>query len=176
MPASNLTCPLPSNFNPLSPNGFRFSISKIPEITFYCQEVNLPGITLESIDVLSPLTMNPFAGDLITYDELTVQFLVDAEMVNYQAVYNWLTGLGFPNGYEQYINFTNSQQAQSKGTIDYSDGTLQILTSNNQVAKTVQFIDLIPVSLGSMTFTSTATDVTYIVGVAGFKFDRYNFV
>jgi len=44
--ANILSCPIPSNINPLSPNGFLFNILKLPNLSFFCQSVNLPGITL----------------------------------------------------------------------------------------------------------------------------------
>jgi hypothetical protein len=29
-------------------------------------------------------------------------------MANYQAIYNWIVALGFPESYDQYITFTGN--------------------------------------------------------------------
>lgn len=172
----NLTCPLPSNINPLSSNGFNFSIEKIPEVSFFCQEVNLPGISLPSVDINTPLSIIPIAGDVVNFDELVVQFLVDESMSNYKALYNWLIGLGFPANNIQYSDFIAAQRDGYRLTKEYSDATLQILGSNNQAVQIVKFIDIVPITLQGMTFQSTSTDVQYIAGSATFKFNRYEFV
>jgi hypothetical protein len=144
--ASTITCPVPTNINPLSPNGFLFNIQKLPKISFFCQSVNLPGITLGAPEFGNPFNIAPIPGETLTYDQLTVQFLVDENMENYQSIYNWIVALGFPESYDQYITFTGNDTANySELAKNYSDATLQILTANNATAKTVQFIDLFPI-------------------------------
>jgi len=173
----NLTCPLPANINPLSPNGFNFSISKLPEVSFFCQEVNLPGISTQTAEMNTPFSLLPFAGDIITYEDLQVQFLVDENMLNYTAIYNWLIGLGFPEDNKQFSDFTNNAiGGYSRTDREFSDATLQILGSNNQPVKSIHFIDILPINLSTLTFQSTNTDVNYLVGSATFKISRYNFI
>jgi hypothetical protein len=175
--ANTISCPIPSNINPLSPNGFLFNIQKLPELSFFCQQVNLPGITLGSPEFGNPFQTQPIPGETLTYDQLTVQFLVDESMTNYQAIYNWIVALGFPNDYEQYTTFVNDDDrgAISELARNYSDATLQILGGNNQTVKTVQFIDLFPIAIDSLLFQGTNTDVNYLVGSATFRYGYYKF-
>lgn len=175
---STITCPLPSNITPLSPNGFLFSIQKLPELNFFAQSVNLPGITLGSPEFGNPFQVQPIPGETLTYDQLNVQFLIDANMGNYQAIYNWIVALGFPNNYEQYTTFIDAEQrgAISELAANYSDATLQILGGNNQTVKTVQFVDLFPVALDSLQFSGTNTDVQYLIGNATFRYGYYKFL
>lgn len=175
--AITTTCPFPTNINPLSSNGFNFSISKLPEVSFFCQEVTLPGITLPTFDMNTPLSALPFSGEILTFDDLNIQFIVDQNMTNYIAVYNWMIGLGFPEYNNQFADFINSQDTgYSRTNKEYSDATLQILGSNNLPVKTVKFIDILPVTLSSLNFLSTNNDVTYLVGNATFKISRYEFI
>lgn len=178
MATSTITCPFPSNINPLSPNGFMFSIQKLPKLNFFAQSVNLPGITLGAPEFGNPFQVQPVPGESLTYDQLTVQFLVDEEMLNYQSIYNWIIALGFPNSYDQYTNFIDedSRGAISELAANYSDATLQILAGNNQVVQTVQFIDLFPVALDSLQFSGANTDVQYLIGNATFRYGFYKFV
>ncbi len=175
--ATTLSCPIPANINPLSPNGFLFSIQKLPSLSFFCQSVNLPGITLGAPEFGNPFNVAPIPGETLTYDQLQVQFLVDEQMANYQAIYNWIVALGFPESYEQYVAFvdgdTNNYGELAK---NYSDATLQILAGNNQVVKSVQFLDMFPVSLDSLQFAGTNTDVQYLIGNATFRYGYYKFL
>jgi hypothetical protein len=175
---TTITCPIPSNINPLSPNGFMFSIQKLPELNFFAQSVNLPGITLGAPEYGNPFQVQPIPGESLTYDQLTVQFLIDETMTNYQAIYNWIVALGFPNDYEQYTTFVSEDNRgiTSELATNYSDATLQILSGNNQIVKTVQFVDLFPIALDSLQFAGTNTDVQYLIGNATFRYGYYKFL
>jgi hypothetical protein len=175
---NNLSCPIPSNINPLSPNGFMFTIQKLPELNFFCQQVNLPGVLLGEPEFANPLSRQPIPGETLTYDQLQVQFLIDEQMINYKSIYNWLLALGFPTGYDDYINFLNEDDrlVTTELAKNYSDASLHILGSNNTVIQTVQFTDVFPVSIDTLTFQSTNQDVNYLIGNATFRYGFYKFV
>lgn len=176
--ATTLTCPIPQNINPLSPNGFLFSVQKLPSVNFFCQQVNLPGITLGAPEFGNPFQLQPIPGESLTYDTLTVQFLVDETMENYRAIYNWIVALGFPNAYEQYTTFINQDERGLTAELakNYSDGTLIILGSNNAPVSTIQFVDMFPASIDSLMFQSTNQDVQYLVGNVTFRYGYYKFI
>ena len=178
MTIKTLSCPIPSNINPLSPNGFMFSINKLPELSYFCQVVNLPGLTLGSPDMATPFVNQPIPGEMLSFETLNVQFLIDEEMENYKAIHNWLIALGFPEDYQQYIDglAVNKTQSLSELAKNYSDGSLTILGSNNRQVQTVAFADIFPISIETITFQSTNTDVMYLVGSATFKYAYYKFV
>lgn len=172
------TCPTPPNLNPLSPVGFQFNIQKIPDITYFAQEVNIPGIILGEPEFGTPFARVPLPGETLTYEPLVVQFLVDEDMKNYKAVYNWIVALGFPESHEQYLNL---REDDNRGLLrelatNYSDATLSILNNNNRISQTISFIDMFPTSIDSIQFTSTQADIQYVVGRAQFRFSYYNFL
>jgi hypothetical protein len=173
-----LSCPLPSNINPLSPNGFNFTIQKIPSVNFFCQQVNLPGLTFGDPSFATPFASVPIPGDHITYDNLSVNFLVDENMENYRAIWNWIVALGFPQSYDQYITFINASQPSVLNELakNYSDGMLEILGSSNTAVATIEFVDMFPVALDTILFQSTNQDVPYIVGQATFRYSYYKFI
>jgi len=173
-----LSCPLPQNINPLSPNGFNFTVLKLPSITFFCQQANLPGLTFGEPAFANPFASVPLPGDHITYDTLNVNFLIDETMTNYKAIWNWIIALGFPQSYDQYVSFVNSDQSGVLNELakNYSDATLEILGSSNKAVATVQFVDVFPVSLDSIMFQSTNQDVPYLVGTATFRYSYYKFI
>lgn len=172
-----LSCPVPNNINPLSPNGFIFSIQKILEVTYFCQNVNLPSISLGEAVVSNPFRDYPLPGDKIDFGDLQIQFLVDSEMSNFKAIFNWMNGLGFPENYEQYSNQTTTTAAGiARSFPTLSDATLIILNSANVPIQTVQFFECYPSSLESLSFTSVTQDVNYLVGSASFRYSHYKFL
>lgn len=124
------------------------------------------------------MVINYIAGDMLEYSPLTVQFLVDQKMENYRAIHNWLTGLGFPEDHSQYSEMLEKSVVQSKSSLarSFSDGTLGILDNTGSTIQTIQFVDLFPESLESLTFTSTSQDVQYLVGSATFRYSYYKFI
>ena len=114
---------IPSNLNPLSPNGFQFSITKLPDITFHCQQVNLPGINLGEPAFSTPFSTQPVPGDTLQYEPLNLQFMVDENMANYKILYNWIVALGFPESYDQYIAH-NSLDTTAYGELAKSSSLL----------------------------------------------------
>jgi hypothetical protein len=174
---NTITCPLPGNITPMSPNGFNFTITKLPDLSFFCQQVTLPALSIGAPEQSTPFSTTPIPGEIATFDQLQVQFLVDSEMKNYKAIHNWLVALSFPQNYEQYTNFTASDTNQySELAKNYSDGSLSMLDGTNNIAATVQFVDLFPLSLEGLTFQSTNTDVQYLVGNATFRYTYYKFL
>lgn len=173
MPTSD--CLYPSNLNPLSPNGFNFSITKLPDVSFFCQRVIIPSISLASIDRPTPFVNTPIPGEIMTFSELSLQFLIDDRMLNYKTIYNWMVALGYPEDNKQYSNFVNGQNATvySELARNYSDATVTVLDAQNNPTNAFKFYDLFPISLDPIQFEATAMDVNYVIGSATFKYSYF---
>lgn len=165
----------PNNLNPLSPNGFNFSITKLPEVSFFCQRVTIPSITLPSIDRPTPFVNTPIPGEIMAFSELTVQFLIDDKMKNYKSIFNWMIALGYPESNAQYSNYMNTQQGTvySELAKNYSDATVSVLDAQNNGTNSFKFYDIFPVSLDPIQFEATAMDVNYVIGSATFKYSYF---
>lgn len=170
------TCPFPENINYLSPNGFLLSIKKLPELSYFSQTVDLPDVSIANTQMNSPLSAFTLPGDQIEWNPLNIQFLVDEEMKNYQAIFNWIVGLGFPEDHDQFQELLDRYPDYTVNSKSSSDGFLQILSSNNVAVKTFMFTDLIPISLGTLQFNTMNTDVPYLVGNVSFKYTNFNIV
>ena len=157
-----MSCSFPNqidNRNFLSPVGFKFSLAKEPKVAFMCNSARIPEITLGVAKQPTYLKMIDVPGEILTYGDLTLKFLVDENMENYMAIHNWLTGLGFPETAEQYKNLTTDDQGIRDSKEAFSDGSLSILNSNYRSIAIVIFRDLFPVSLSSLEFDATPADV-----------------
>ena len=165
----------PNNLNPLSPNGFNFSITKLPNVSFFCQRVLIPSISLASIDRPTPFISTPIPGEIMNFSELNIQFLIDDQMDNYKAIYNWIVALAFPEDHEQYSKYINAQGATvySELARNYSDATVSVLDAQNNATNAFKFYDLFPTSLDPIQLESTAMDVNYVIGSATFKYSYF---
>ena len=171
-----LTCPSPSNINPLNPNGFLFSVTKLPELTFFVQDVELPSLTIGTIIQSSSVHDIKIPGETADYGSLTVSFLVDEQFANYKAIYAWMIGLTYPETHAIYTDFLasnkneNSYSELAKG---YSDATLTILDSSNNPIQSITFVDAYPTSLSSLPFSSQNSDAQYLRATATFEYTYY---
>ena len=162
------------NRNFLSPVGFKFTLSKEPKAAFFCNSAKIPEITLGTELQPTYLKDLDIPGNKILYQDLSIRFLVDENMQNYMSIHNWITGLGFPETTQQYKDLTTNDEGLRDPKEAFSDGSLYILNSNYNTTAVVKFKDLFPISLSSLEFNSTATDVQYFTAEAYFKYTVYN--
>ena len=124
----------------------------------------------------------PVPGDKVLYEDLTVSFLVDEKMENYLAIYKWITGLGYPESFGQYKqlkkdDFRNDNvrdQQSDPRFFEFSDATLQILSSNYKPSVLVNFKDAFPISLSTLEFNSAERDYTYFTAQTTFKYTIFD--
>lgn len=162
------------NRNFLSPVGFKFILSKEPKVAFFCNLASIPQITLGTETQPTYLKNIDVPGDIITYNDLVLRFLVDEDLQNYMAIHNWITGLGFPETTNQYRELTTNQDEIRDPKLAFSDGSLYILNNNYNTNAIVKFKDLFPISLSSLEFDSTKTDIEYFTAEVTFKYTIYN--
>ena len=194
MTTSNVIDRTPSKFDYASPIQFRFKMTKLPNVEFFVQTANIPGISLGSTTFETPLKSIAGVGDKISYQSLDVSFLVDENLNNYKEIHDWITGLGFPQDHKQFNTLlatgsdrfsgstastaatgTSTPQPLSEGGI-YSDATLTVLNSKNIAKTEIRFQNVFPVSLGGLSYDIKANDVDYLTVQASFNYMYYDIV
>ena len=163
------------NRNFLAPTGFKFSLKRSPAVAFFCNQANIPSLDLGTAVQPTYLKDIDVPGDKVQFGDLTIRFLVDEDLMNYMEIQNWIRGLGYPETLQEFNRLDNEPIASVKTEGDniYSDGTLQILSSNLVARFNVNFKDLFPVSLSTITFDATDTDIDYFTAEATFKYTIY---
>ena len=164
------------NRNFLSPTGFKFGLKRSPGVAFFCNQANIPSLDLGVAEQPSYLKDIPLPGDKMQFGDLNLRFLVDEDLVNFMEIQNWMRGLGFPESLAEFNDLKNEAilGPMGKSTEDvYSDGTLQILSSNLIPKFQVVFNDLFPYSLSTVTFDATDTDIEYFTADVSFKYTIY---
>jgi len=166
------------NRNFLAPTGFKFSLKRSPGVAFFCNQANIPSLDLGIATQPSYLKDIDVPGDKIQFGDLTLRFLVDEDLVNYMEIQNWIRGLGYPETLQEFDELEKEAVLPSNygrvGDNIYSDGTLQILSSNLVAKFNVNFKDMFPYSLSTITFDATDTDIEYFTADVSFKYTIYN--
>jgi hypothetical protein len=185
----------PTKLDYASPTQFKFSIIKLPKVEYFCTAVNIPGITLGgTMSQPSPLKDIPIPGEKLTYEPLSMTFLVDENLENFQEIHGWLVGLGFPRDHNEFRDLVSSGNdrfpaknqsisneigkvkygaANTGGT--YSDATLTILTSKNNSQLEVRFRNMFPTGLTGLSYNQQAADVDYLTATVSFEYEIYDF-
>ena len=167
-----------TNRNFLSPIGFKFALKRSPAVAFFCNEANIPSMDLGVAEQPTYLKNIPVPGDKIQFGDLSLRFLVDEDLKNFMEIQNWIRGLGFPESLKEFVDLENEAEMASNfgnnaGHDIYSDGTLQVLSSNLVPKFQVVFSDLFPYSLSTVTFDATDTDIEYFTAEVSFKYTIY---
>jgi len=166
----NLTNTQPSNLNQLSVVGFEVNIARLPNVEFFCQRVNIPGVILGETAESNPFMNTPLEGDTLTFESLTISYILDEDIQNYIEIYNWLTAIGFPKSYDQFASLKRTENFPQNTDSLYSDINIMLLTNKNNPNYQVTFHDIFPTSLSSLNFDATATTLEPMVVDATFNF------
>ncbi len=182
-----------------SPTQFRFMIHQLPKVEFFTTAANIPSISLGELVIPTPYKSIPILGDNLTFDNLSISFIVDEELQNYRTIHDWMIGIGFPKSRQQFIDFrssgSNTPQAgaggdKSSGRMPdvgdiglsvadkafYTDATLTILSNKNNPVVEVRFSDLFPVALSGLDYNQNVTDVEYLTATIDFRYKLYEMV
>ena len=180
----------PSKLDYTSPTQFRFLINQLPKVEYFTVAANIPGITLGDIELATPLKNIPLMGDKLTYEDLTITFIVDENLENYIEMHTWLTAIGFPKDRKQFAEFrsatsnvSTNTRGESKDIGDvkastperamYSDAIMTILTNKNNPVVECRFADVFPTSLSGLSYNQNITDVDYLTAEVSFKYQIY---
>ena len=181
----------PDQLDYASPTQFRFGVHQLPKVEFFTVGANLPGISAGVTTQATPFKDIPLMGEKLTYENLSISFIVDEYLENYISLHNWMIGIGFPEKREQFRTYrdvtSNTPAGGGTPTVDrigkatadralYSDAFLQILSNKNNPIVEVNFQNAFPVSLSALDFSQAATDVEYMVATAEFAYQIYEII
>ena len=183
----------PDKLDYLSPTQFKFNIHQLPKVEFFTTAANVPAISLGDAVMSTPYKEIPMMGDTLSYENLSITFIVDEYLENYISLHEWMTAIGFPKSRTQFSEFrsaTARTPIPTHGVSDdigdeqlptpvrgmFGDAILTLLTNKNNPVVEVRFQDIYPVALGALDMTQVATDVEYISVTADFTYKIYEIV
>jgi len=167
----------PENTGYLQPSKFLLTFDRIPNCQYFCQSVNIPGISLGQAIMSSPMLDIYAPGNKLTYNQLNVNFPVDAAVVSWKEIHEWFRSIASPEGFSERNRLSDQQtKFNSKKPKYYSDATLTVLSALNNPIVRIQFINAFPVSLSDIQFDTRMGAEDIITCDATFVYDYFNFV
>ena len=162
------------NRNFLSPTGFKFTLARYPKVSFFCNSCKIPEIILGVETQANYLNDIPQPSGKMTFGNLELKFLVDEDLENYMIIHNWITAFGGSGSLAEYGTLITNENGTKDPLKGFSDGSLYVLNSNYGSTAIVKFKDLFPISLSSLDFDSTVTDIQYFTANVTFKYTIYD--
>ena len=162
--STNIISRQPSNTNYIQNTGFFFGIQRLPNVQYFCQEANLPGLNFDAIkqptrfiDVKHPATK-------ATFESLEITFIVDEDLENWREVHNWMRSMVNIEDANDYIDPQDH----------YSDATLILLNSAMRENVRVKFKNCFPTSLTGLRFLTTPAETEPQTATVILAFDTYD--
>ena len=180
----------PDKLDYASPTQFSFGIHQLPKVQFFSTAATIPAIALSDVLVPTPFKSIPMMGDQLTYDNLSITYIVDEHLENFLSIHEWMTAIGFPKNRTQFSEFrantSNTPTTRLGKTTEigevtettsinalFSDATLTVLSNKNNPIVNVFFRDLYPIAMSALEYNQGATDVEYLTATVDFAYQIY---
>jgi hypothetical protein len=158
----------PTNKSFLSNNKFEFVIDRLPHVQFLIQTINVPTISLGTVTTQTPFAPLQKPGNILTFEQITVTYIIDEDMKSWFEIYDWLNGLASTEDFPKSV-FKDSPGSHENYT---SNGSLIIKTNSNNPNVKLRFYDLFPTDLTGFQLSSTEAH-DFIVSTVTFNYTKY---
>jgi hypothetical protein len=168
---------IPENTNPIQPTKFLLTFDRIGAVTYFCQTVRLPGVSMGQAPFNTPLLDIQSPGNKLSFNPFSVDFIVDEEMIGWRQIYEWFNSMASPKGLEHRKALSELQNEYKKSKLlSYSDATLTIVSALNNPIVRIQFYNVFPTSLSDINFDTTQSADNIITSEVSFVYDYFEFL
>ena len=161
----------PVNTNLLQPTKFLLTFNRLKTVTYFCQAVEIPSITLGEVDRPTPFLDMYSPGTKLTYSPLDITFLVNEDLSSWRNLYDWFTSIADPDGFE---GRDHSPELQTNKKL--SDATLTILNNLNNPVLKIEFTNCYPLSMSGIQLDSTQSADTILTCDATFRYQSFKYL
>jgi hypothetical protein len=161
----------PENTNFLQPTKYLLTFDRIRTTQYFCQTVNLPGVSLGEVNRATPFLDMYSPGTKLTYEPLQIEFILDEKLQGWKNLYDWFLTMADPDGFEKR---DGSRELQTNK--HFSDATLSILSGLNNPLIRIQYTNLFPLSISDIRFDSTQSADTIMTATASFRYQSYKYL
>lgn len=153
--------------NYFSPLEFVVSVKRLPNVEFFTQRTQIPGVSATPIEKPTPFNALFETPDRLRYDNLNFSFIIDEKMNNYIEIHNWIKGITFPQNFDQFKTINESKEGR------ISDISVVILNSSKNPSISITYKNCFPIALSEITLDTTSPDLTYPEATVTFQYDYY---
>jgi len=164
----------PSNTNFLQPSKFILAFNRLPTVQYFCQEANIPGVSVGGTEFNTPFTDVPIAGSKISYGDFTVSFIVDEQIQSWSELYKWFLAIAAPTSLQDRTRYNQEQNQYTAKASYYSDATLTVMSALNNPLVRINFHRMYPVNISDIKFDTQQSADTIITASATFKYEYFD--
>lgn len=165
------------NTDLLQSSKFILSFPRIQLTQFFCQAVNIPGVSVQNTLQPTPFSDLNIPGDKINFDIFSMEFLVDEELQSWLQVHDWIRGISFPKEFTEYKDLKNSTKFSIASQFpQYADADLIVQSATNQSKIKFHFVDMFPISVSGVNLDIRVGSERVLTATATFKYKRFDVV
>ena len=158
---------LPQNTSFLQSTKYTFVVPNLPFARYFCQSINIPGVTTSEIEVPTPFSNTYRHPTKMTFESFNITFLIDEDIKVWEETYKWIVSLTRPESYNQYIKNRDNDASP------YQDGVLTVNTNANLPNFRIKFKNVFPVSLSGIQFSTIDSADTTPTADLTFRYDLF---
>jgi len=154
----------PDNKNLMLTTRFKMEIKRLPNLTYFCQAVTLPGIGLTETIQATPFNPVIHSGGPVIQEKLNLTFLVDEGFKTWRELRNWILNCG---DYTDFLEYKIPSE-------HLSDEVTVFLLSNNNIPRfKFTFLGTFPVALGGLILDSSNPEAQRLICTASFTYTSF---
>lgn len=160
---------IPSNIDYAAPTQFRFQIARLPNVEYFIVAANVPDITHSGdAEINTPFKTFYNGADILEYSDLTVKFLINESLENWEELYNWIRGIAFPATRGEFAAMVTESEQEPQNM--FSEATMTILSNKNNPLLQIVYKNVYPTTLTGLEYDVQQTDTVSLSATATFKF------
>lgn len=156
------------DINPLLRNAFKMQIDGLPRLTFSCTKCAVPAVSIGTVEQ----PVGRFGGNVkmpggsVTYNPLSLSFIVDENLKNYREIRDWM---------EKTVSFSSYENYEPNTSKHFRDLLLYTTNSARIPNLRIFFRGAFPKSLGDVDLSSMLTATEPVSVAAVFMFTTLDF-
>lgn len=140
------------DFSIFNPTEFKLIFKKIPNATFWCQSVVLPGVEMGEARQSTPYLDMFHGGEKPNFEMFRCAILLDKSFTSYREIFDWMKRIS----------------TRGNGKDEFSDASL--IMGNVEY----QFKEMFPVALSSLDLSIAVDRIEPLVFDAQFRYDYFD--
>lgn len=142
-------------YDGLPGNKFQLIIPKLPGVTFFLQSFELPAVSVNRVNIPTPVLDYNDIGEKLMFDPFTITFMVDKYCRNWGSVFSWM----------KRMTVNGSNVGETDNATLLIDGV-----------ETIRFADIWPTRLSGFEFDVTNPELTYVIANLEMNYDWFDFI
>lgn len=151
----------PENTNFLQPTKFVLTFPEVPDMIYFCQKANIPGVSLGQAIQQTPNLDLYHSGTKLEYSTFDVSFLVNEDLTAWTTLYKWM------------LDLSSVESSYTKRKESRKQAILTIMSNQNNPKIRIKYLNLFPISVSDLELDTTLSAEEHIVATASFRYDWF---